>query len=72
MIQVRCQEPSLGDLLDLRDQALEALLQSGEITEEEATAVLQELGLTGGAEGSPEASPEEAPVEEPAPEQVPQ
>jgi Holliday junction resolvasome RuvABC DNA-binding subunit len=53
-------------------QALEALLQSGEITEEEATAVLQELGLTGGAEGSPEASPEEAPVEEPAPEQVPQ
>lgn len=53
-------------------QALEALLQSGEITEEEATAVLQELGLTGGAEGSPEASPEAAPIEEPAPEQVPQ
>ena len=57
-------------------QALEALLQSGEITEEEAMAVLQELGLNGGAEGSPEASPEaspeEAPIEEPAPEQVPQ
>ena len=53
-------------------QALEALLQSGEITEEEATAVLQELGLTGGAEGSPEASPEAAPIEEPAAEQVPQ
>ena len=53
-------------------QALEALLQSGEITEEEAMAVLQELGLNGGAEGSPEASPEAAPIEEPAPEQVPQ
>lgn len=52
-------------------QALEALLQSGEITEEEATAVLQELGLAGG-EGSPEASPEGAPVPEQAPEQAPQ
>lgn len=53
-------------------QALEALLQSGEITEEEATAVLQELGLTGGGEGSSEASPEAAPAQEPTPEQVPQ
>ena len=57
-------------------QALEALLQSGEITEEEAMAVLQELGLNGDTEASPEASPEalpeEAPAEEPAPEQVPQ
>jgi Holliday junction resolvasome RuvABC DNA-binding subunit len=42
-------------------QALEALLQSGEITEEEAMTVLQELGLTGDGQAAPSA-PSEAPV----------
>jgi hypothetical protein len=49
-------------------EALEALLQSGQITEEEAMMVLQELGLAGGeqaaasAEEAPAAPAEEAPV----------
>jgi hypothetical protein len=50
-------------------QALEALLQSGQITEEEAMMVLQELGLAEGApaaETAPAAAPE-APVAEEAP-----
>lgn len=43
-------------------EALEALLQSGQITEEEAMMVLQELGLAGGEQ---EAAPaQEAPAEE--------
>lgn len=51
-------------------QALEALLQSGEITEEEAMAVLQELGLSGG-DAAPEAAAEQQAPEQ-APEQAPQ
>ena len=49
-------------------EALEALLQSGQITEEEAMMVLQELGLAGGeqaaapAEEAPAAPAEEAPA----------
>ena len=45
-------------------QALQELLQTGQITEEEATQVLHELGLTGGAEGgAPEgAAPGGAPA----------
>lgn len=47
-------------------EALEALLQSGQITEEEAMMVLQELGLAGGeaapAEEAPAAPVEEAPA----------
>ncbi len=49
-------------------QALEALLQSGQITEEEAMMVLQELGLAEGApaaEAAPAAAPE-APAAESA------
>jgi hypothetical protein len=48
-------------------QALEELLQSGQITEEEAMAVLQELGI--GAEGGmpPEGAAPEAPVPQEAP-----
>ena len=50
------------------NEDLEALLQSGQITEEEAMMVLQELGLAGGeqaaasAEEAPAAPAEEAPV----------
>ena len=50
-------------------QALEALLQSGQISEEEAMQVLQELGLSGGGEEA-QSAPAEPEAQAPVPPQA--